>query len=192
MTTILRIDASARTDASVSRGLADRIEAKLDGTVTRRDVGQATLPHVTGTWVASNFTPADERDADARAALALSDELVAELQAADTILISSPIYNFSIPASLKAWIDLVCRAGLTFKYTESGPVGLLENKRVIVAMASGGTEVGSDIDYASPYLRHVLKFIGLTDVTFVAADQMGARGDEAVEAARAQIDALAA
>lgn len=192
MTNILRIDASAKSEGSITASLLDRIEAKVGTATTRRDLGGEAVPQINGTWVGSNFTPESERSDDQKATLALSDAMIAELKAADTILIALPIYNFTVPGSLKAWIDLVCRVGVTFKYTETGPVGLLEGKRAIVAVASGGTEVGSAIDYATPYMRHILGFIGITDVTFVSADRQMAQGDAAMEQAQAQIDALAA
>ncbi len=188
---ILRIDSSAKSEGSVTHALLDDIEARLGRADVRRDVGGETLPQIDGTWVAANFTSEDERSDDQKQALALSDTLIAELEAADTILIGLPIYNFSVPGALKAWIDLVCRAGVTFRYTDSGPVGLLENKRVIVAVASGGTKVGSDMDYATGYFRHIMKFIGITDVTFVAADAQQMK-DDAMGDARSQIADLAA
>ncbi len=120
-----------------------------------------------GHWAAATFTPENERSEEQVAKLSLSTALVEEVLQAETIVIGSPIYNFSIAASLKAWIDMICRAGLTFNYTESGPVGLLENKKVIVAIASGGTILGSDMDFASNYLTFVMGFIGITDVTLV-------------------------
>ncbi|MEM7491264.1 MAG: NAD(P)H-dependent oxidoreductase [Pseudomonadota bacterium] len=191
MTRILRIDASARDDASVSRSLADRLIEKLDGEVVTRDVGGDPIPHVTETWAAATFTPPAERNEAQKAALAFSDELVAELQEADVLVISTPIYNFGVPAALKAWADQVGRVGVTFEYTENGPKGLLEGKRAIVAVASGGTKVGSDIDFATPWLRFFLGFLGITDVDIVAAD--GLMGDpEGVARAEAQIDTLAA
>jgi FMN-dependent NADH-azoreductase len=136
--------------------------------------------------------PAEARDAGARATLDLSDRLIAELKAADTIVIGMPIYNFGMPASLKAWIDLVARSGVTFRYGEDGPVGLLEGKRAVVAVASGGTRVGSDIDFATGHLRHVLGFMGITDVELVAADALMAGSEEKVEMAQDRIEALAA
>ncbi len=193
MTKYLRIDASARTEGSVTRMLLDEIVSQLGAeSITRRDLAQSALPQITDTWVSSNFTPADQRDAQQQAALAQSDALVAELQDADVILIGAPIYNFAVPAALKAWIDLVARAGVTFRYSETGPVGLLEGKLAIVAMASGGTPVGSDIDFASGYLRHVLGFLGIHDVTFVTADALGAGADEKIASAKGEIQKLAA
>ena len=111
---------------------------------------------------------------------------------ADTIVIGTPIYNFSVPSTLKAWIDLVARVGVTFNYTETGPVGLLEGKRAIIAVASGGTQAGSDIDFATTYLRHVLGFIGITDVELVAADQLSMDEEGSMQRAKSAIEALAA
>ena len=139
----------------------------------------------------ANFTPAEQRNEEQKAALAESDALVAELRAADVLIIGVPIYNFGIPAALKAWVDMVARARLTFRYTENGPVGLLKGKRVYLVVASGGTAVGSEIDFATGYLRHMLGFLGIDDVHIVAADRLMARGEEeAVRNARAQIDRL--
>lgn len=189
--TILRIDASARRTGSVSRALADSIVARLDpgADVTTRDLADA-LPLIDEAWIAANFTPADRRGDAERAALALSDELVAELQAADTVVIGLPIYNFGVPAAFKAWVDLVARAGVTFRYAETGPQGLLEGKRAIVAVASGGTEAGSEVDFATGYVRHVLGFMGITDVTLVAADRLMLDAEATMEKARAQVEAL--
>ena len=189
---ILRIDSSAKASGSTTQALLDRIEEKVGRATTRRDLGAKAVPQIDGTWVSANFTEAQARDDAQKSALSLSDELVSELQDADLILIALPIYNFTVPGALKAWIDLVCRAGVTFKYTETGPVGLLEGKRAIVAVASGGTPVGSEIDFATGYMRHILGFIGITDVSFVSADQQGSKGEAAVNEAQQKIDALAA
>lgn len=190
--TVLHIDSSARLEGSVTRDLSARITARLGAEeVIRRDLA-SPLPLLTEDWVGANFTPADQRSAEQKARLALSDSLVEELQRTDTIVIGTPVYNFSVPAALKAWIDLVARAGLTFKYTENGPVGLLEGKRAIIALASGGTPAGSEIDFATGYLRHVLGFLGITDVELVAADAMAVDADGALSKAKGQIEALAA
>ncbi|TFL20132.1 FMN-dependent NADH-azoreductase [Jannaschia formosa] len=192
MTQILRIDSSARHEGSVTRDLTGRIADRLGGEVTHLDLAETPLPQITETWMQSNFTPEADRSPEQRAALAQSDALIAQLKAADTIVIGMPVYNFAVPAALKAWIDLVARAGVTFRYTENGPVGLLEGKRAIVAMASGGTKAGSGIDFASPYLRHVLGFIGITDVTFVTADTLMVDAEAAHRQADEQLAALAA
>ncbi|MEL6516554.1 MAG: NAD(P)H-dependent oxidoreductase [Pseudomonadota bacterium] len=189
--TILRIDASARRTGSVTRQLTDDILARFGpAEVTTRDLLTTPVPQISEAWVAANFTPADQRSADQVATLAVSDTLVGELQAADTIVIGLPIYNFGVPAALKAWIDQVARAGVTFQYSAEGPVGLLTGKRAVVAVASGGTEAGSEIDFATGYVRHVLAFLGITDVTFVAADRLMVDADASMSAANAQVAAL--
>ncbi|MGC9420182.1 MAG: FMN-dependent NADH-azoreductase [Rhodovulum sp.] len=190
--TILRIDSSARLEGSVSRELTDRIVAHLadaDSRIVTRDLSGG-LPLLNAAWIGANFTPETDRTEAQRAELALSDELIAELQAADTVVIGLPVYNFGLPAALKAWVDLVARAGVTFRYTKAGPEGLLSGKRVIVALASGGTGMGSEIDFATPYLRHVLGFLGITDVTFVGADRLALDAEGALAAAHRAVDAL--
>lgn len=189
--TILHIDSSARFSGSTTRDLTARVVAKLGGETLRRDLTEA-LPHITESWVNANYTPADQRDVLQHDTLSLSDTLINELKSADTIVIGAPIYNFSIPASLKTWIDLICRAGVTFRYTENGPDGLLTGKRAIIVAASGGVKIGSESDFAIGYLRHVLGFIGISDVQMVAANQMMGAGDDALTAALAQVDQLAA
>jgi len=190
--TILHIDASARRTGSATRDLSARIVQHLGaGRIIRRDLA-TPLPLLTEDWITANFTPADQRDATQRDLLALSDELVKELQQADTVVIGLPIYNFSVPAAFKAWIDLVARAGLTFSYTETGPKGLLEGKRAILAVASGGTAVGSEIDFATGYARHVLGFIGIHDVDVVAADRMALDPEAALSNAQKAVAELAA
>lgn len=189
--TILHIDASARLADSVSRQLSSRIVERLGGDVIRRDLAQP-LPQITQDWVTANFTPPEDRSTAQRDTLALSDRLVDELHAARTIVIGTPIYNFGVPAALKAWIDMVARAGLTFRYSDTGPVGLLSGKRAIIAIASGGTAVGSEIDFASGYLRHVLGFLGITEVEIIAADQIMINADQALAGAHERIETLAA
>lgn len=172
---ILRIDSSAQLEASQSRRLTDRIVAALSADrqnieVVTRDLVRP-LPPVDNAWISANTTPEADRSEDQRSALALSDELVSEIESADLLILGVPVYNFSIPASLKLWIDQVCRARRTFSYSKAGPVGLMTGKRAIVCFASGGTSLGSDIDFASGYVRHILGFIGITDVTFASADR---------------------
>lgn len=193
---VLRVDASARVEGSVTRQLADRLLAELAAraggvSMVRRDVAQG-LPFVDADWVAANLTDPDARDAAQRETLAGSDALVAEAQAADVWVIATPIYNFGVPASLKAWVDQIARARLTFRYTEQGPQGLLQNKKVYILVATGGTQVGSEIDFATPWLKFVLGFLGISDVEIIAADRGMQRGDTAREHAAAHIDAVLA
>ena len=190
MSTVLHIDASARRTGSVSRDLTAKIVDRFDGaTVITRDLADP-LPLIDETWVNANFTKPDQRDDAQTAKLALSDQLIDELDAADVIVIGLPIYNFGVPAALKAWIDQVARAGVTFKYTENGPEGLLKNKRAIIAVASGGTAAGSEFDFATDYVRHVLGFIGIKDVVFVKADRLVSNADSVFAAANDEIAAL--
>lgn len=193
---VLRIDASARTEHSITRALADRLIAGLtthlnDVAVTRRDVS-AGVPFVDAGWVEANFTDPVARSAAQRDSLADSDALVDEVQAADVWVIAAPIYNFGVPASLKAWIDQIARARLTFRYTEQGPQGLLSGRKVYILTATGATQVGSAIDFATPWLRFVLGFLGITDIEIVAADRGMQRGEAARQQAEARIDALVA
>lgn len=190
--TVLRIDASARTEGSVSRQLADAVIDRLsaDHVVTRELT--ASIPQIDGAWLAANMTPADQRSAAQRDTLALSDTLIDEIHAADTIVIATPIYNFGVPSSLKAWVDMIARAGITFKYTDTGPVGLLEGKRVIFAIASGGTEVNGPIDFATPWLRHVMGFVGITDVQVVRSDRQMVDPDASKARAKEDLHNLAA
>jgi len=193
---VLRVDGSARSEGSMSRWVADEMIERLNASenaieVSVRDLAVETPSFVDAAWVDANFTPPEQRNEEQKATLAESDALVAELMAADVLVIGVPIYNFGIPAALKAWVDLVARARLTFRYTENGPVGLLHGKRAYLAVASGGTAVGSEFDFATGYLRHVLGFLGIDDVRIVAADRLMARGEEeAMRDAHAQIDRL--
>ena len=194
--TVLRVDSSMRHNGSASRDLTDEVLAKLQTEnanleVTTRDLADG-IPFVDEAWVGANFTDPAERTADQRAVLAQSDALVAELKAADILVLGAPMYNFNIPAALKAWIDLIARARETFQYTADGPVGLLEGKKAVVVLVSGGTEVGGEFDFASDYLRHVLGFVGIHDVEIVSAGRLMMDRESAVAAAREQIGQLAA
>ncbi len=191
---ILEISASARQDGSISRRLSADLLSALeqrhgDVRITRRDLSKG-LPFVDEDWVSANFTPEEERTASQREVLAHSDDLVAELRAADIVVIAAPIYNFSIPAVLKAWIDMIARARLTFRYTESGVEGLLKDKQAYVIAPSGGVSVGSGADFATPYLRHALAFVGIDDVEVIGAAGADRGNSEALDEARARIAEL--
>jgi len=175
MTHVLTINSSARHATSASRKLTAQIVQSLNANITtERDLSQS-IAHIDEAWVGANFTPAEDRTDAQKDILALSDALVDELIAADVIAIGLPVYNFGVPAAMKAWIDQVARVGRTFNYTENGPVGKLAGKKAIVAFASGGTPLGAEYDFASTYLRHILGFIGITDVSFVTSeDQIAA------------------
>lgn len=193
---VLRVDASARVEGSITRQMADRM---IDGmkqrlpelTVARRDVAQG-MPLVDAAWVNANLTEPDARSESQRQALSGSDALVAEVMDADIWVISVPIYNFGVPASLKAWIDQIARARLTFRYTDQGPKGLLSGKKVYILTATGGTEVGSAIDFATPWLKFVLGFLGISDIEVIAADCGMMRGATAYHEASERIDQVLA
>ena len=198
MNNILYITASIRSDAeSVSRGLGqsivDGLVAKSGASITTRDLAAIDLPYVSAERFGANLTAVADRTPEQAELAAIADTLIAELQAADTIVIASPIYNFGPPAVLKAWADLVARAGTTFRYTATGPEGLLIGKKAYLAIASGGTPVGADFDYMSRWLTFFLGFIGITDVAIVAADGiMGVDGEEKIAAANEAALKLAA
>ncbi|WP_299365079.1 NAD(P)H-dependent oxidoreductase [uncultured Paracoccus sp.] len=196
MTNILRVESSIKGDAAVSRRLTDRIIARLvaanpDAVVATRDLAAGIRP-VDGQWLGAVYTPTEARTESQQATAAYADALLDEVKAADVLVIALPVYNFGLPAQLKAWIDQLARKGETFRYTEAGPVGLLTGKRAIVAYTSDGTKIGSDIDFASGYLRHMLGFFGITDVEFVAADAMAFGAEDAIARGEAAVDALAA
>jgi len=188
---ILRIDSSARYTNSVSRQLTDELIGQLkeqhtDVEVVVRDVAKG-LPFVDEAMVSAYNTPAEDRTEAQQELLQPSNELVEELQAADVLIIGCPIYNFSVPAALKAYIDLVARAGLTFTYSSDGPKGLLRDRKTYLIITSGGTPVGSEIDYTSGYLKHILSFLGITDVEIFAADSLSRTGSEKLNQVQKQI-----
>ena len=171
---ILQINASGRFDGSVTRKISEQVIKQMiheqpELTISQRELADG-LPFLNEKWIESTFTPPEVRDETHTDALAYSDELVNEVMEADHIVMAVPIYNFSVPAVLKAWIDLIARVHLTFKYTDSGPVGLLKDKKATLIFASGGVPIGSPMDFASPYLKHVLGFIGITDITIIDAN----------------------
>ena len=191
-THILRIDASANTSTSNSRRLGDRLIEKMetslaDVTVQKRDLNKG-LYYIDEEWVAANFTPAEQRSEDQQQQLALSDQLIDEIRQADAIVLTTPMYNFGIPATLKSWIDLICRAGVTFKYTANGPVGLLQNKRVDIIITTGGVPLQSPVDFVSDYLKQIFRFIGIDDINIIAADQMNVDAELSFNNASEQID----
>ena len=197
MRTILHIDASIRGEDSVSRGLSAKLVESLThlsgARVIRRDLADNDLPLIDGVRFAANIAPALERSDEQVRLAAIGDTLIEELQQADTIVMGLPMYNFTMSSTLKAWADLVARAGTTFRYTESGPEGLLTGKKAYVLVATGGTPIGSEIDFLTPWLKHFLGFIGIHDVSIVAADGiMSVDGPEKIEQAHRSVELLAA
>jgi FMN-dependent NADH-azoreductase len=192
MKKILRIDASANASTSASKmlggNLAEKLQKIYPGTsITQRDLNQG-LSFVDAQWVDANVTPADQRTREQQQQLTLSDTLIAEIQDADRIIVTTPMYNFGVPATLKAWIDLVCRAGVTFQYTSEGPVGLLRNKQIDIIITTGGVPLQSPVDFVSDYLKQVFRFIGIEHINIISADQMAIDADTSVKTAQQQID----
>lgn len=190
MSNVLLIHSSVFGEKSQSLGLArDFLKRYPHRSLVERALSPQTMPHLDGETFAAMAAPADQVTGPQRAAVALSDALIAELEAADTIVFALPMYNFSIPSTLKAWIDHVARRGRTFRYSEQGPEGLLKGKKVFVLVARGGVySKGSPYaanDFQEPYLRAVLAFIGLADVTFIRLEGL-AMGPEAADANRAK------
>lgn len=189
---ILKINASPRKYDSVSRQLVDRLVARISlptTTVIDRDL-TTPLPQITELWLHAYWTAQQDRTADQTAALALSDELVAEVHGAQALVFGVPIYNFGVPASLKAWVDLVARDKETFVYHGNDPSGLLRNKSAFVVMTSGGIPIDDPHDHATPFLRTFLQFIGITDITVIDAGMLAVDEPAAIAKAWAQIDAL--
>lgn len=192
---VLVVNSSGRAGRhSITRQLVDELIQQLAAhhpglSVTHRDAASG-LPFVNDVMIGGFYVPNEQRTPEQRQALAFSDELVRELQAADVLVLGSPIYNFSIPASMKAYIDLIARAGLTFTFSEAGPKGLLKNKKAYIVTASGGTEVGSPYDMATPYLRAVLGFVGITQVEVIGADRLNLVGEAQVSLAREAIQKI--
>jgi len=193
MATLLHINSSVRDTGSISRQLTAEFLSKWKtersaDLVVERDLAVNPVPHLSEQTMGAFFTPAEKRSPEQVQTVQLSDALVAELFDAQVIVLGAPMYNFSISSALKAWIDHVTRAGLTFNYSEAGPVGMVTGKKVYVITARGGVYTqgpAQSMDFQEPYLRAVLGFIGLTDVTFIHAEGL-AMGDSAIDAALSQ------
>lgn len=195
---ILQITASARGTDSNSTQLANAVVKKLQAanpaaTLEVRDLGQEPHPTLDGSALQALFTPGEQRSAEQQARVAIDDQLIAQVQAADVLVLGVPMYNFGIPAQLKSWFDAIARAGVTFRYTENGPEGLLTGKKVYVTLARGGIYRDTPNDSQVPYLKTILGFLGMTDVQWVYAEglAMGADvADKALRDAHAQIESL--
>ena len=188
--TVLKIDSSARLEGSNSRTLTDYLVDKLGQPVIERDLVKSPLPPMTPQdLVGVHGSHEDDRDS-LQQHLALSDELIGELKHADTLLLGVSMYNFGVPSYLKQWIDYVCRAGVSFRYTENGPEGLTGVKRAFIVTASGGTPIGSDMDFASRYLEQVCGFLGISEVHHIDASGSKRTPEVVIEAGKRQIDEL--
>ncbi len=189
---ILRLDASASPGDSSSRNLGDFLIKQLElgnprAEMRSRDLNQ-DLSFIDSNWIAANVTASDDRDAAQSARLAFSDQLIDELNWADHIILTTPMYNFGIPATLKAWVDQVCRAGVTFRYGANGPEGLLKGKSVDIIITTGGAPLNSPVDFVSGYLKQVFAFIGIEDINIIGADRMNVNADASFAGAISQIE----
>jgi FMN-dependent NADH-azoreductase len=197
MTTILQLNSSARTQGAQSTLLANELTAKLQQSnagakVVVRDLLADALPHLDEFVLGAFFTPAGKRTVEQTLIVAKSDALIAELQAADIVVIGAPLYNFSISSQLKTYFDWISRAGVTFSYTENGPQGLVKGKQVFVVSARGGKYQGTPNDTQTPYLKTFLGFLGMTDVSFIYAEGLNMGPDAANAALAGAREAIAA
>ena len=190
MTTLLQIKTSVFSDQGNSSQLANEFVTEWqkrhpEGRVIVRDLAQNPVPHLDGARVQAFFTPAEQRSAEQQALVAPSDELIAELQSADAVVLGLPMYNFGVPSTLKAYFDFLARAGLTFRYTANGPEGLIGDRKVTIFAARGGYFRGTPADTQTGFVITFLNFIGITDIDFVYAEGLS-RGDEQKREAFAQ------
>jgi len=178
---ILRIISSPRGEASVSiklgNAVIEQIKAKYpDSVVKERNLAKNFFPYLEEVHIASFYTPVENHSTEHTEAIKHSDEAIAELQEADIIVIDVPVYNFSIPAVLKSYIDHIARRGVTFRYSENGPEGLLKNKKAYIAFAANGVYsegAYQAFDFSTPYLKFFLGFLGITDVTTFRVEGLG-------------------
>ncbi|KHT63694.1 FMN-dependent NADH-azoreductase [Photobacterium gaetbulicola] len=194
MSNVLVLKSSILGDYSQSNGLIDHLVNSMHtSAVIERDLAAQPLPVLDGE-IAGGLRGGDNLSEKQQTALALSDQLIDEIKASDTIVIGAPMYNFSIPTQLKNWFDLIARAGVTFSYTENGPVGLLTGKKVIVVTTRGGMHKGGDTDIMVPYLKTFLGFVGLNNVEVVYSEAL-AMGDEmaakGIAQAKQELESLA-
>lgn len=194
--TILHIDTSANLESSNSREISHYIVEKIIKTglssdiIIRRDLAKQLLPQISAEDLTDLHASVESNRESLKQHAELSENLITELKSSDTLVIGVPMYNFGIPVTLKQWIDYIARAGQTFKYTETGPVGLSGVKQAYVVIASGGTPVGSPMDHISPYMKRVLGFIGVETVHIIDASGSKGATEKVIAEAKAQVDEL--
>jgi FMN-dependent NADH-azoreductase len=195
MTQILHLDSSPRSDRSISRTLTKQFidvwtQIHPNNAVTYRDLGRYPAPPIDEAWIAAAFTPPDRLTTSLEAALMISDELINELLAADLFIFGVPMYNYSVPSSFKAYIDQIVRVRRTFIVGADGYEGLLRNKKALVITTRGGSYAGDPLDFQEPYLRAIFDFIGVTDITFIHAENLAMGADERQYAIAAAHEAI--
>lgn len=192
MQNVLVLKSSILGEYSQTNQLADYVIRKLPNVqITVRDLGKNPLPHFDA--VAANALRGEAKTNQEQALLSLSNELIAELQHADTIIITAPMYNFGIPTQLKSYIDFIARPRVTFQYTEQGPEGLVKGKKAIILTAFGGLHQGQTTDTITPYLKTFLSFIGITDIDFIYVEGVGMGAEiakKSLEDAKRKLDHL--
>lgn len=197
MTTILQLNSAARSQGANSTLLAGELAAKLQAAnpgakLVLRDLLTDALPHLDDSILGAFFTPAEQRTPEQAAVSARSDALIAELQAADVVIIGAPMYNFGISSQLKTYFDWIARAGVTFQYTANGPEGLVKGKKAYIVSARGGKYVGTPFDSQTPHIKAFLGLIGITDVEFIYAEGLNMGPDAAGAALASAREAIAA
>ncbi|CAA0123332.1 FMN-dependent NADH-azoreductase [Halioglobus japonicus] len=190
--TVLKIDSSARVEGANSRIITDYLVQQLGQPVIERDLVKNPLPPISPQDLVGVHGSHQDDRASLQQHLAMSNTLIAELQQADTLVLGVAMYNFGVPAYLKQWVDYVCRAGVSFRYTQNGPEGLTGVKRAFIVTASGGTPIGGDWDFASRYMEHICCFLGITEVVHIDASGSKGSPEVVIASARQQIDALLA
>ena len=192
--TILQIDSSARYGQSLSRQMTQYIREQLTSStndhVIYRDLAKTDLPLITEAHIDAYYARPAERSNEQKRLLDISDELVAELKQADQLIIGAPMYNFSVTASLKAWIDLICRVGETFVYGAQEPEGLLTAKRAFIVVSAGGIGIGSEEDFASAYLQQICRFIGINEAHIIDVSGSKRDPDTLIDFAKQQVNDL--
>ena len=192
MNKILFYKTSPKNEGSISTELGEylvnRLSKEGNTKVSKRQLDQ--IPFINQKIINGLYINDNEKTLEQLEALKISDAIVKDVHENDTIIISTPIYNFAAPAVLKAWADLVARLNKTFQYTDNGPVGLLKNKKAYIVVSSGGTKIGSEIDFFTPWMKFFLNFIGIKDVTFISADQLMSDDGSKIIQAKSQINEL--
>lgn len=183
MISILQVDSSPRSDRSISRKLTKQFVQTWqsydpEGVVTYRDVGRFSIPPIDEDWIAAAFTPPEQLTSNVKTALTISDQLIDELLAADFLVFGIPMYNYSVPANFKAYIDQIVRVRRTFTVDSDGYKGLVNGKKAVVITTRGGSYAGGPLDFQEPYLRAVFEFIGITDIAFIHAENLAMGAEE--------------
>ncbi|TFH68733.1 ACP phosphodiesterase [Gammaproteobacteria bacterium LSUCC0057] len=189
---VLHIRSSARSEGSISRQIGNYLVAALGATVQLRDLAEQPLLAISAEDLIDLHASNRQPRASLQAQFAQSQQLIDELNSADTVIIEAPMYNFGPPAVLKQWVDAICRAGETFRYSESGPVGLVSCRRAVVVTSSGGAPLGGEGDFVGPYLERICRFIGIDEVYHLRASGSKGAPEQLLATATEQVDALLA